>query len=474
MILLLLACAGGDDDRATYDQGPLDGGVPVTALAGVRLRGEEGERSGEQVGFADLTGDGQADAVVGPVLREHGGGTWPALAVSDAPFAGDLDLVYGRTVGVAGATALTLRLLDDLDLDGHPDLVMQGLATTDERHSTALYVLPGPLDAESWWEADGAGPDGGIRVTVAESEGWLAQCPVATGDLSRDGLPDLLTCGRYYTAGAGSDTQGAAVLLEGPFVGPEAPAEPRTVFGAPDDESGFGAGLVVADLYGGGLDAPVIVATGTPGDPDGPPALYLYEAPPEGLVEADAADGRVLVDADAGALTGEIAAGDLDGDGYADLVVLADPTGDDPLGVWIVRGPPAVASVVEGVRAAEVSLVVDTTPARLCLPGDINVDEAPEILVGTADDGTGGPGGGVVHVLYGPFPAVDTALVYGDGAERVRDDAVAVHATRLGASLAAADVTFDGLPELLFGAPGWSNDYEEVRPGAFLISGGVW
>lgn len=473
MLLLLLACAG-DDTRVRFDDGPIDGAVRVESLPAYFLAGEDGEHAGTEALLGDLTGDGRADAVVGPVIRTHSGYTGPAVAVMAAPFVGEAQLTSGRTIGVVGADTVTARLLADLDEDGTRELVVHAVqADEDERHSTALVVVSGPLTGDVWWP-DAA--DVTTRVTLPEADGWLSSCPVVTGDLSRDGAPDLLTCARFETGGAGSATRGAVVLLDGPFTAePAAELEPRTLFAAPASDDGYGAGLAVAGLSGGGLDWAIVTARGTPGDPEHPPAVYLYEAAQAGVIEAGDADGRLVVDDGAGALDAPIVASDLDGDGYPDLAVVADPTGDRPRTVFVVLGPPSAASLADGIRAWDGEIPADEPAPTLLAPGDVDGDGNPDLAVGASTEETPDPGGGVVRILYGPFPTESVAAVYGAADTFVRGDGgVAVHQQRLGAALATGDVEGDGAPELLLGSPGFSNDRSGVEPGAFLLLGGSW
>lgn len=473
MLLLLLGCAGGDDDRLTYGETELSAAVRVESLPGVYLEGEEAERAGAEVAFADVTGDGRADAVVGPTRRAAGGGESPAVVVVAAPFVGDAPLTAAdATVGVVGASSLTLRGVADLDRDGAPELLASvGWDGQDARRDTGLLVAWGALSGARWWD----GPTDGLSLlALEEREGWLARCPVVAGDVSRDGEVDLVTCGRFYTAGKGSASRGAVVLLPGPTPEGEAVAEPATLFAAPEEDAGFGAVLALAELGGGGLRSVVVGAAGTVGDLASPPALYVYDAPPAGVVEAADADRVLLVDPEAGALGGALVAGDVDADGYEDLVVVADPTGESPAGVWLVPGPVGVDHVRDGVRVWEGALAADEYPPALALPGDLDGDGAAEIAVGTADEAVDAPGSGVVRVVFGPHPGTRVTTVFGAADERTREDGVAVHQQRLGAALAGADADADGLPELLIGAPGWSNDYSGLMPGAYVISGGAW
>jgi hypothetical protein len=61
---------------------------------------------------------------------------------------------------------------------------------------------------------------------------------------------------------------------------------------------------------------------------------------------------------------------------------------------------------------------------------------------------------------------------YGDGGEVTRPDGdVAAHQETLGASLASGDEDGDGILDLVLGAPGFSTDYADLSPGAYVVPG---
>ena len=91
----------------------------------------------------------------------------------------------------------------------------------------------------------------------------------------------------------------------------------------------------------------------------------------------------------------------------------------------------------------------DTFGRAVASVGDLNDDGVDDVAVGAPLNDTGGSNAGAVYVFYGPvepgeFDASNASVtIYGDA-----------RFTRVGASLASADVNGDGTTDLVIGAPG--------------------
>ncbi len=301
-------------------------------------------------------------------------------------------------------------------------------------------------------------------TTIRGNTGDLAGSSLAfVGDVTGDGVEDVflgIPAGESST-GIGS---GTTTLVRGTSTGTVSAFSglrvDGTSAGALTGASIDAAGDVDGD---GALD----LVIGSPAEFGGAGSVGVVFGPITSNTNVNLAGARVRGGAAAGFGTRVHGAGDLTGDGLADVYV-SSPGAldvlDNPTGVvYLLAGPVGdVGSLlnVAGLAATELQApAAGTLTDAVVTTGDVDGDGDADTLVSSPHTGDGG----AVYVIYSPVPTgvftfVDdadvtiTALATGDA---------------FGFGLATGDVTGDGTVDVLVGAP--YNDDAESDAGLVLV-----
>lgn len=314
-------------------------------------------------GGRDVNGDGYTDILAGAPDRSRRGGAWlfeggaaGPSTTADWQAAADAN---GRTTRFGRVLAL-----GDVDADGYAELVV-GAWVEDGRGqpvSSSVSVFRG--------SATGPGADPDWEVGWSADTGYLV-CTLALADVNGDGAEDL-TIGDWL-----SDPAGQVLVVPGSAAGPDEAT--LQVIPAPAGASGFG----IAISAGGDLDQDGY-GDAVVGAPNGHvPGAYVHPGSASGLSATPAVilEGPGGSDRAGGVVAG---AGDVDGDGYADVLLGGpDYPYEHATGGWVrvFRGgsagvdPAPAWSVETDTHATEFGSVVAAA-------GDIDGDGLGEVLVG--------------------------------------------------------------------------------------------
>ena len=301
--------------------GPVATGARTFDTAEGRITGVGDAAVGSSLAWVpDLSGDGQADLVVGAL----DGGTYAGTIVPGPLGAGDIDIsdpdqiVRFEDAGDAGGGGeLTAA---DFDGDGAADLVV-GAPGADDTHADhgKVYVLAGPV------------PESEIELRFATGT-WVGEDAhhavgkevVVTGDVNDDGLPDLLV------GMSANDSYGSVVdrayLIYAPVVrGETSVASAQVVFEGDEMFDGVGFPLSVpGDVDGDGRDDVLLSASGSDlSGRDAGLAYLFYGAISPGLYACERARATFIAEAPGGRAGAGLAGGDVNLDGFADLVIAA-------------------------------------------------------------------------------------------------------------------------------------------------------
>ncbi len=424
-----------------------------------------GDYAGEAVaGAGDVNGDGYDDVLVGSPRADTGGTNAGDAYLLLGPLSGSstLDAADAVISGLASSdlAGTALAGLPDWNGDGFDEIIV-GSYGDDSASSGAgaAYILQGPITSTSVSGAQAV-------ILGDDSSDALGYAVASAGDVDGDGSTDLIV-GAYGDDSAASNA-GSAYLILGPVTGQVSASSASARFQG--SAEGDAAGWSVSGAGDTNADGMADVLVGAPnydgaGTDAGMAALFLGN--PSGSSSLAAADA-VLTGVAAGDYAGYAvsSAGDVNGDGYDDVMVGAYGADDGSSGggvVYIFWGPVAGSA---SLSSAETIVLGDSASGRLGISvasaGDIDQDGLDDVLLG-ADRHYGGLGAAylVRGFTLGSFDASSAdAMLEGQ-----------TYYDWAGASVAGAgDTNADGRDDILVGA--WGNDATGADAGAaYLFEG---
>jgi Ca2+-binding RTX toxin-like protein len=482
--VLAMAGSNGDgfDDNTVLIKGDVGDAV---AIFGDWINGGAVVDPGGEIGAYTLYSDGAASVLVADSV---------SVAVYDINLkALDSDVGF-KIIGEGGFdfAGFTASSAGDVNGDGFDDMFI-GAYFDDEGGSDAgaAYVVfgsGGGLDDVDL--GDIASGSGGFKIIGENIDDRSGFGTASAGDVNGDGYDDVIVGARFNDAG-GSDA-GAAYVVFGKASGFSTVDLDDVALGTGgfkiigehvDDRAGQAVSSA-GDINGDGFDD-VIIGVGFNNDVDTySGAAYVVFGKASGFATVDLAD--VALGTGGFKILGEAAfdqagysvssAGDVDGDGFDDIVVGATYSSGGGA-AYVIFGK---ASGFATVDLADIALGTggfqivgensgDRAGVSVSSAGDVNGDGFDDVIVGAWQNDDGGANAGAAYVVFGKAGAFATVnlddVALGTGGFKITGE---VAGDNTGASVSSAgDINGDGYGDLIVGA--WGSDALGGSTGASYI-----
>ena len=381
------------------DAGGADAGRSYIYLGGINMDNTTdailtGDAAGDQFGFSvstagDINGDGYSDVIAGAIGNDAGGSSAGRVYLYLNSMTGtDIADEFFTGAAVNDGLGYSVSSAGDVNADGYADLII-GAPFNDAGGSNAgrVYVYFGGVIQDN--VAD-------MIITGAAASDKFGNFVSSAGDVNADGFSDVIVGANLNDAG-GSNAGRAYIYFGGSL--PDTLADVILTGAAAGDE--FGQSVSSAgDVNGDGYSDVIVGAdrNDTGGSDAGRAYIYFGGSSMNNLIDVT--------------MTGEAAgdgfgisvssAGDVNGDGYSDVIVGAD--GNDAGGLlagraYLYFGGSSMNNSADVTMTGEAA--GDVFGYSVSSAGDVNNDGYSDVVVGASGNDAGGSSTGRAYIYFG-------------------------------------------------------------------------
>jgi hypothetical protein len=328
--------------------------------------------------------------------------------------------------------------------------------------------------------------DGGPATAAAQLEsdqagaqlGWSAS---GAGDVNGDGYADLVVGAPFYDAGQGSG-EGAAFVFLGSAAGVADGSPATAATRLESDQAGAQLGWSASgagDVNGDGYADVIAGAFGYFGGQAGEGSAFVFLGGAGGIAHGNPSTAATRLESDqefARMGASAAGAGDVNGDGYADVIVGAygyDNGESDEGAAFVFLG--GAAGIADGSPATAAARLESDQPfswlgRSVAGAGDVNGDGYADVIAGAPYFSAGESEEGAAFVFLGGAAGIANGSPATAAAQLEPDQAEA----HFGVSVAGAgDVNGDGTEDVLVGASSWDGGEGLGEGAAFFYLGGA-
>jgi len=404
----------------------------------------------------DVNGDGYSDVIIGSFGYSNGqlsegnavvlNGSASGLAASPS-WSVESNLasaLYGCSVACVG----------DANADGYSDVTVgASLYTNGQANEGAAYAYFGsatglPLTASWMVESNSAGAAFGSSLSPA-------------GDVNGDGFSDIIVGARVFSNGQANE--GGAFLYQGSAGGIITTAS--NILDINQALAFFGASVASAGDVNGDGYGDVIVGSGyfDNGQTD-EGAAFVFHGSANGVTNTIRAQLEIN-QADARMGYSVSSAGDVNGDGYSDVIVGAYNYSNGQAGeggAFVYHG--SASGIINTIQAQlEINQAGASMGYSVSSAGDVNGDGYSDVVVGANWFSNGQSGEGGAFVYHGSAAGIGTTI-------KTQLESNQVNAHQGNSVAGAGDVNGDGFSDVIIGAGGFDNGQTD-EGAAFVYHG---
>jgi Ca2+-binding RTX toxin-like protein len=418
------------------------GDVDLSALSpdqGIELKNVVGpDHAGASVSSAgDINGDGFADLIVGAPFSDvgpNGGNGGAAYVILGSADTADINLTNATTTntfivrGAAGGdlAGTSVSSAGDINGDGFDDYIIGARLDGDGgTRAGKSYVLFGKAEGLSSIDLNTLSSTDGFSIQGAAAEAQSGTSVSSAGDINGDGFADIIVGSPLAKEGSTSNV-GAAFVLFGKATGfaniDLASLSSTDGFTIHGDASGDLAGTSAAsagDVNGDRFTDMIVGAPSNDAGGNGAGAAYVLFGKAGGFGDVDltslsASDGFKIQGAAASdaAGTSVSSAGDVNGDGFNDVIIGTPGNGDGPGKAYVVFGKAdGLADIDLASLSDDDGFAIqgkangDKTGTSVSTAGDVNGDSIGDLIVGAPFGDDSETDSGEAYVIFGTRPS---------------------------------------------------------------------
>ena len=414
-----------------------------------------GDQFGTSVSSAgDINGDGFTEVIAGANLYDvgglHTGRAYVYFGAANSEMDNAADVIL---TGIAAGDqfGFSVSSAGDMNGDGYSDL-MSGAILNDAGGLSAgrVYIylnsMTGTDIADEFFTAESAGDEFGFSISSA-------------GDINGDGFSDIIIGADENNAGA--INAGRVYIYFGGII--QDNIADLTITGAATNDNFGGSVSSAGDVNGDSFSDVIVGAAFNNSNGADAGRAYVYYG---GNIPDTIADvilnGAVTADQFGSSVS---SAGDVNGDGYSDVVVGApysDGAGINSGRAYIFFGGSLMNNIADITCIGEASS--DNLGIAVSTAGDFNGDGFSDVIAGAHTNDAGGANAGRAYIFFGgtvPDSIADVILTGEDSGDQ------------FGQSLSGAgDVNGDGFSDVIVGA--WVNNAGGDFAGrSYIYFGGI-